>query len=561
MKRGDDSFENDLDFDLSNINNSMILTSADKRHVAINLRSAFVYTIINLLGVGFIYLIYLNYLMLKGYITSFVLAMIISLFLWPLKTKLLDYLSPFKVIENQVKKRGARFSLMRISWEKIKKVSYVFFRPLVLNKKRRLMLGVTTLIYVFLSFYSITNSWKIMLCLMPLFLAIFILFSLIYFSVNQFIALILQFILIVIIISTTIIFTTSIAVESGEFAVKMLDTVNELLADKEMRNKLEIIFDLEKFHEKIEKSADIYKHWRVALTSNSSSSFSSIASFLVEKNIKLLEMESVEEVIKDLQTVYNFNSTVMDSLVSFNYTDIFYHPVSFFSTYKNNIVIVSQHTLKYMVGMGLSSLTVIFSLLIGTFSTVFGVILFIGTLNYLLMCESLWLDVLLDFIPLEESVKNEKYKYRNIILKYIRGIILCTILRFFLHAICVGVSFHFTNVKFKFTSMFISGILAVFPVLPTWFVYLGAFVYLQMNGFIITSFFILIFGFIVCYVLDNIVLSFIELPQTYITGLAVVFGIYAFSFEGILIGPLIVIISFTAFEIFNDKISQLYKKK
>ena len=74
---------------------------------------------------------YLNYLMLKGYITPFVLAMMISLFLWPIKMVLIEYLKPLRKVEMENFKY---FAALKISWKKVKLVSYVFFRPLVKNK-------------------------------------------------------------------------------------------------------------------------------------------------------------------------------------------------------------------------------------------------------------------------------------------------------------------------------------------------------------------------------------------------------------------------------------------
>ena len=74
--------------------------------------------------------------------------------------------------------------------------------------------------------------------------------------------------------------------------------------------------------------------------------------------------------------------------------------------------------------------------------------------------------------------------------------------------------------------MLISGFLSIFPLFPAWIVYLIAFVNLYFQGEIILAFVLLTFGISVNYMLDPWILSFIELPQTYLTGLSIVFGDY-----------------------------------
>ena len=137
----------------------------------------------------------------------------------------------------------------------------------------------------------------------------------------------------------TVLFATRIATESGEFAFTMVETVSRIANETGMSDKLKFLLDLEKVNEKMKNSAELINIWKTALYSNSSSiDVSSIASFILQKNTKIFEVDFLDT-LNDLQKIYNFNSTVMDSLISFNYSDIFYHPIKFFSTYRNNISI------------------------------------------------------------------------------------------------------------------------------------------------------------------------------------------------------------------------------
>ena len=142
----------------------------------------------------------------------------------------------------------------------------------------------------------------------------------------------------------------------------------------------------------------------------------------------------------------------------------------------------------------------------------------------------------------------------------------------------------FSPFLFPFLVSVISGTIAIFPFLPLWLVYIPPLLILSLTSdpnfypFLVVIcvvyvglvniryfFFIYFFSFIYYYFFFIVtILTFPNplfrsaihelVPQShaYITGLAMVLGYTTFGIEGVLIGPLLIVMTVTIYEIFQD---------
>eukprot|EP01103_Thecamoeba_quadrilineata_P016066 TRINITY_DN5271_c0_g1_i1.p1 TRINITY_DN5271_c0_g1~~TRINITY_DN5271_c0_g1_i1.p1 ORF type:complete len:602 (-),score=92.37 TRINITY_DN5271_c0_g1_i1:64-1770(-) len=203
-------------------------------------------------------------------------------------------------------------------------------------------------------------------------------------------------------------------------------------------------------------------------------------------------------------------------------------------------------------GVGfISILSELISPILGLINNIFAFVVFLGALVFLVESETSLVDTFFEFLPVPKEQQEQ-------IALYIQGnisqIFVCSFLLCFSHGFFTWLFFTLAGMDFAYSAALITGLTAIFPFVSPWFVYGPALLifYLKGNSYVI---FISIF----LYFLDQIVSSFVDdrifqlIPhsQPYVTGLSMVLGVSTFGIAGILVGPLLVVMLKTFFQLYS----------
>jgi len=208
-------------------------------------------------------------------------------------------------------------------------------------------------------------------------------------------------------------------------------------------------------------------------------------------------------------------------------------------------------SLLFGTGVGIFSVLLnLISPILGLIDNIFAFIVFLGALLFLVESELSLVDTVFEFLPVPKDQQNQ-------IAQYIQGnisqIFVCSGLLCFSHGFFTWLFFSLAGMDFAYSAALITGLTAIFPFVSPWFVYAPALLIFYLKG----HSFVLIIG--VClFFLDQIVGSFVDdrvyqlIPnsQPYVTGLSVALGVSSFGIAGILVGPMLVVMIKTFFQLY-----------
>ena len=211
---------------------------------------------------------------------------------------------------------------------------------------------------------------------------------------------------------------------------------------------------------------------------------------------------------------------------------------------------VSQLT-QFFVGTG----AILFTLIAVAFSSfrdfVFGIAVFVACLYYLLVSKEFFLDKLVDIIPVADPQTISSSLRRSV-----NGIFLSSLAICLSHALVTYLFFSLCDFNFIFLATLFTAVSAIFPVLSSWLVLLPvlfvlyfqqrSYWWLQIAAFLAAKFTLLWFS-------DPYIYSKIPHSHPYITGISIFSGIYTFGLEGVLIGPMLVILTVTIYDIMEQQ--------
>eukprot|EP01126_Amoeba_proteus_P047406 TRINITY_DN5405_c0_g1_i2.p1 TRINITY_DN5405_c0_g1~~TRINITY_DN5405_c0_g1_i2.p1 ORF type:complete len:538 (-),score=80.15 TRINITY_DN5405_c0_g1_i2:40-1653(-) len=209
-----------------------------------------------------------------------------------------------------------------------------------------------------------------------------------------------------------------------------------------------------------------------------------------------------------------------------------------------------------------STLSFVFTLIESSLTQLISIFTFLASSFYILQADNDVLDRLVVIIPDKQIQVDFSRKFR----KYVNGIFLSTLLIGVLHAFITGFMCVVLEIRFVFTLSVLSAFLAIFPIVSFMWLFIAlAFFSLWMGelfqALLITS--------VMCGMsaIDTAVYSEFFDKTTceaendmithgpYVTGLAIALGVYAFSWNGLVIGPLLVFLTLIAYDIFSEKYS------
>lgn len=158
-------------------------------------------------------------------------------------------------------------------------------------------------------------------------------------------------------------------------------------------------------------------------------------------------------------------------------------------------------------------------------------------------------------------------KYDRAIFKKFRDVSYSTILSTFITSIVQGlvgaIGFAIIGLPAFFAGIFMT-VLALLPYVGSAFIWLPVGLYLILTGSIWQGVFLLLWGFLVVSVIDNVLRPFLMKGKAEVHPIFIFFsilgGITIFGFWGILFGPLIIAITVTILDIYEKEFKEVLEK-
>eukprot|EP00009_Paramoeba_aestuarina_P001609 CAMPEP_0201516918 /NCGR_PEP_ID=MMETSP0161_2-20130828/8152_1 /ASSEMBLY_ACC=CAM_ASM_000251 /TAXON_ID=180227 /ORGANISM="Neoparamoeba aestuarina, Strain SoJaBio B1-5/56/2" /LENGTH=342 /DNA_ID=CAMNT_0047914251 /DNA_START=905 /DNA_END=1930 /DNA_ORIENTATION=- len=246
-----------------------------------------------------------------------------------------------------------------------------------------------------------------------------------------------------------------------------------------------------------------------------------------------------------------FNISSLESLWELGYLDNIQEDLMQYYSSANLEALQTggKHAFAILFGSGVSVIGHIASISTSIANFVTGLVVFLTSLYYLLY-SSVSLQGL-DFLPI---AKKERKKIGAKLHHTVFRLFESTILIILLYSVGNFLFWQAMGLPYAYSVSVISGIMAIFPFLPIWLVYIPPAIILSLQNDPNLYRFLIGVGivYIVLVNIRSVIHEMVPQSHAYITGLAMVLGYTTFGIEGVLIGPLLIVMTVTIYEMFQN---------
>lgn len=220
-----------------------------------------------------------------------------------------------------------------------------------------------------------------------------------------------------------------------------------------------------------------------------------------------------------------------------------------------------EENLLYFGQWALSNSTIIFSyaslfilslfnFFLYSFNILAQTILFFVTLYYLLLPEQ---DILEHLAQLLIHVDSNQV-FKTSVEKAINAVFMTNIKMFTFHSLFTWLTFNIFDIPFVYITTFATGFIATVPITsPTWLVLPGC-IELYMREQPISAIILVLIHYLVSWFVDPAIYRDIPDSHPYFSALSIVLGLWAFGWQGIVLGPLLACLPVVAFHLYSEMI-------
>lgn len=220
-----------------------------------------------------------------------------------------------------------------------------------------------------------------------------------------------------------------------------------------------------------------------------------------------------------------------------------------------------EENLLYFGQSALSNSTIIFSyaslfilslfnFFLYSFNILAQTILFFVTLYYLLLPEQ---DILEHLGQLLIHVDSNQV-FKTSIEKAINAVFMTTIKMFTFHSLFTWLTFNIFDIPFVYITTFATGFIATVPITSsTWLVLPGC-IELYVREQPISAIILVLIHYLVSWFVDPAIYRDIPDSHPYFSALSIVLGLWAFGWQGIVLGPLLACLPVVAFHLYSEMI-------
>jgi len=147
--------------------------------------------------------------------------------------------------------------------------------------------------------------------------------------------------------------------------------------------------------------------------------------------------------------------------------------------------------------------------------------------------------------------EEDNEKLYSSIKRSVSRIFVCSFAIGIVHMVTTYLAFYICELEFRLLLAFLSGFLAILPVISTWIIWAPSTIYFFLCGKYFNAIVIASTHLFATYYVDTVIYSYIPGGNVSIIGLSIVLGVSAFGILGFLVGPLLTGISVTLFDIYR----------
>jgi len=268
---------------------------------------------------------------------------------------------------------------------------------------------------------------------------------------------------------------------------------------------------------------------------------------------------SIEETQSMIETAREYFSAdllswakIKESLTNLSYTQI--KEIISWETLSSSVTNAGS----LIFGTGISVLGTLGSIMASLYGMINGVLdslVFIGALLYFVQSEE---DSLVDKAFQLLPVRREYQMHvSHAIRDNITGVFLSSLLLCIVHGFATFTYFTLLGLDFAYSAAFITGAMASFPLLSPWMIFGPGLLalYLQGNQFVIYyAVALFISEWVIGAYADDAIFNLIPDGHPYFTAVAAVAGVSTFGVPGVLIGPMIIVLTKTVYELFTQNL-------
>merc|ERR1712110_1282519 len=191
----------------------------------------------------------------------------------------------------------------------------------------------------------------------------------------------------------------------------------------------------------------------------------------------------------------------------------------------------------------------------GAIDSLLQFVVFIGALFYFMESDESVVEMVVRIVPVSKAQQDflASTMHRNIFQVFVTSFLLSVS-----HGFATLAYFTIFGLDFAYVSAFIVGAMALFPLTSAWLIYTPTLLiaYLHGNGYVLyiaIGLFALeqALGFV-----DGAIFELIPGSSPYLTGIGLAVGVSTFGVQGILIGPMLIVTTKTLFQIFCLNVSE-----
>lgn len=502
-----------------------------------DVRRAFQVVAAQLVALMFLYVLWVVYDMLDEVLTPLFWALLFSIVLREPKRLLLERLEPLERIE----KRNRDSGYFAIAWAKLVAMTRVFAAPfggalavgLLMHVSWR-VLGVPSF-----PFLAATIAVVVLLSLAFAWLAVTeskdyegLASSLVVFGALGFTLFFVIF------------FVFQAVVESSEFFFDVKEMVQVAIADPVWGEKLlEYGITQDVIDENIGKAYVFADEWITSQGYNLTEIQEVISSF-TETSGNSTEVA----VASPLDALSSFDLTELD--LGTVYEQISEVDLGLFSE-------ISSYVTEYVLGAGMSIVSYLgeaASYIMSALSSALDIFVFVGALLFFVQ-EDEMVDTVFDLIPVSRSHQKEVAVNLQ---KALSEVFMVSILICVAHGAATWLFFTFAGMPFPYSAAFLTGVIAIFPLLSEWLIFLPSLGIVYLKGSSYTLYYavgLYIVQFLLGMV-DDAIFDLIPDSHAYITALALVLGVSSFGLQGVLIGPMLIVIVKLLYRLFSSHLEE-----
>jgi len=180
---------------------------------------------------------------------------------------------------------------------------------------------------------------------------------------------------------------------------------------------------------------------------------------------------------------------------------------------------------------------------------------FVGALMFFLESENSLVESAMTIIPI--PAENQR-QVTEAIRSNMSQILLVSLLLAVSHGLATFMYFSVWGVDFAYCAAFLTGLTTLFPLLSPWLVHGPALFALYLSGRSVVYNLVFLLGceWALGAFVDDYIYGMIPNSHPYLAGLAMGLGVSTFGGSGILLGPLLLVLAKTFFEIFSNNLAE-----